>query len=417
MEIAKVEKNYHTQFKTQLQARKDELKSKNLQKSQFVSQYLEIENNLMTNITEQIKTNVKASINTAENKLIPTHLNEYVKKNLDLWIDNAIYAKYYCHEDKQYLVKKINNEDVIVPIDYENTGVTLKNTIWSNGLHQFVQLKHNLYLTSESLTSSFISNIGYIRKYKKIFGLTGTLGSMAERDLLSTAYNVNFAKIPTYKTKKFEEINLLTVNDFDLSAQVAVEAVEKCEEGRAVLIICETIDDLNNINKELESLKKFDDAKYNIKTFADEDSSKITEEKLIPGDIVISTNIAGRGTDFKTSKEVESNGGLFVIVTFLPCNKRVEEQAFGRTSRQGNNGTAQIIMRGDEILNRYDAGMFLKDLRDKVEVARINEIKNVRLNEIDYNDRIFSLFSDLYVQLYKKHKNDREYPYFLKGMY
>jgi hypothetical protein len=72
-----------------------------------------------------------------------------------------------------------------------------------------------MYLTFESLTSSFISNIGYIKKYqdKNIFGLTGTLGSSAEQELLSHIYNINYATLPTYKQKKFEEIPGLIADD------------------------------------------------------------------------------------------------------------------------------------------------------------------------------------------------------------
>lgn len=80
----------------------------------------------------------------------------------------------------------------------------MKNTILSNGIHQFLQLKHKLFLTYENLTSSFISNASYISKYKgKIFGLTGTLGSEAERSLLSYIYGVDFFSVPTYKEKNF----------------------------------------------------------------------------------------------------------------------------------------------------------------------------------------------------------------------
>ena len=67
------------------------------------------------------------------------------------------------------------------------------------------------------------------------------------------------------------------------------------------------------------------------------------KEKLNSGDIVIATNISGRGTDYKTSEELEENGGLHVIISFLPCNQRVEDQALGRTSRQGKKGSGQII--------------------------------------------------------------------------
>ena len=47
--------------------------------------------------------------------------------------------------------------------------------------------------------------------------------------------------------------------------------------------------------------------------------------------------------DFVVSKEVEECGGLHVCVTYIPSNLRVEQQAFGRTSRQGNSGTAELV--------------------------------------------------------------------------
>ena len=38
------------------------------------------------------------------------------------------------------------------------------------------------------------------------------------------------------------------------------------------------------------------------------------------GDIIIATNLAGRGTDFKTNSQLEAKGGLHVILTFSPEN-------------------------------------------------------------------------------------------------
>ena len=40
---------------------------------------------------------------------------------------------------------------------------------------------------------------------------------------------------------------------------------------------------------------------------------------------MVATNLAGRGTDIKTTEEVEKNGGMHVIISFLPLNTRVQE--------------------------------------------------------------------------------------------
>ena len=142
------------------------------------------------------------------------------------WIGNAIRARYFINENEQYSIKATNGEYAIIPVDYSNTGVTLKNTVWSYGLHQFVQIKHNLRITPESLTSSCVSNYAYIGKYgNKIFGLTGTLGSKAEQDLLSSIYNVDYARVPTYKKKVFKELKGIVVADDDWPYEVALKTV------------------------------------------------------------------------------------------------------------------------------------------------------------------------------------------------
>ncbi len=50
--------------------------------------------------------------------------------------------------------------------------------------------------------------------------------------------------------------------------------------------------------------------------------------------VIISTNISGRGTDFKLGDEILEKGGLHLIITFIPNNSRVEEENYGRAGRK-----------------------------------------------------------------------------------
>jgi preprotein translocase subunit SecA len=51
------------------------------------------------------------------------------------------------------------------------------------------------------------------------------------------------------------------------------------------------------------------------------------DEFIDCGGVILASNLAGRGTDISPSEEVEKNGGMHVIISFLPINSRVERQA------------------------------------------------------------------------------------------
>jgi hypothetical protein len=92
-------------------------------------------------------------------------------------------------------------------------------------------LKHNFQLTAESLTTSFISNVGYTKLYSR------NLGSTAKQELLSEAYNVGIAKIPTYMPKKFQEFEGRIEKDEKWVSTVALKAVKRskiCKMSRRI---------------------------------------------------------------------------------------------------------------------------------------------------------------------------------------
>ncbi len=106
-------------------------------------------------------------------------------------------------------------------------------------------------------------------------------------------------------------------------------------------MICENIAALNDIAEKCRS--RFESNGCKIYTY-DRVYRRFAKYHLEPGDIVIATNIAGRGTDLEINDMVSTNGGLHVILSYMPTNVRVEKQAFGRAARAGSCGSGTYIV-------------------------------------------------------------------------
>jgi len=309
---------------------------------------------------------------------------------------------------------------VISPVAYNSTGITQKKTLWCNGLHQFLQIRHGVKIKPETLTSCFISNMAYFHRYQnKIYGMTGTLGSNNAQSLLQSTYNLDLAFIPTYKTRNFVELNPIIKDGKDeWLTEITNNVIREANCGRSCLVISETIADSMDIEAGLKE-QGFDI--NNIISYCRSDNSEgsqLLEKKLDVGKIIVATNLAGRGTDIKTSTELEKNGGLHVCLTFLPVNLRVEEQALGRTSRQGNNGSGQLIINSDyeraklsELYPSYGNCSTIGDFRKWRDLAEGAKIKNIREHEVHnlkLADDLFNSFKGLITQLRLQENNEQK---------
>ncbi|CAG9116150.1 unnamed protein product [Plutella xylostella] len=275
---------------------------------------------------------------------IPNHLREFVCKiQIPKWISSGINAKYAYEDTKHYVIKK----GKIMPVDANNTGVVQENQHWSNGIHQFLQFKHGAKLYPESLTNNYISNVGFFRRYgKKIYGLTGTLGDEKSCEFLEKVYDVDTVIIPPFKKKQHVQLEpAFAVSDELWRNKIVDSCISKLKQGRAVLIITKYIKEIDQLNKRFNDLQ-YDKSK--IILFKTDDDTHVVEKLIKPGEVILTTNIAGRGTDIKLDKAVDEKGGLHVCLTFLPINTRVEQQNVGRTSRTGNRGTSQLILLNQE---------------------------------------------------------------------
>ena len=97
--------------------------------------------------------------------LYPKTLDEFVSRRLNTWINNAYVAKEHIHEGNHYSILGTGKKIAEAVINDLQTGVEQMNTQWSDGLQQFIQLKHTNRLTEESLKAIFMSNYIYFKQY------------------------------------------------------------------------------------------------------------------------------------------------------------------------------------------------------------------------------------------------------------
>lgn len=134
-------------------------------------------------------------------------------------------------------------------------------------------------------------------------------------------------------------------------------------------MIADSILKLRILKKSLET--KLDETDLIVYERNDLPDKKLPETELREGQIILSTSLAGRGVDIKLNETVLVNGGLHVCLTFLSINSRVEDQAFGRASRQGQKGSGEIILDYQYELNKHDLHSLKRDIE-------LDEFKKLR---------------------------------------
>ncbi|CAF1280816.1 unnamed protein product, partial [Didymodactylos carnosus] len=267
-----------------------------------------------------------------------TYRQKYIDAKLPKWIKGAREALYDLILNVNYV---ISQDGRIVVVDYANTGVSHLNMHWSDGIHQFLELKHNLRMTPERMCDSFFSNVTLFKRYQPhLYGVTGTLGGKHARNFIRSVYQLDAFNGPKYidsvfntYPSQFSRTRTEWLNKLRIECHTVA-----ITNHRAVLIICETICEAEDIQSSLRSQHP------NLKSYLRSDLPEhVKPEEVHLGDVIVATNLAGRGTDLKTMTAVNDRGGLHVIVTFMPRNSRIEQQAFGRAGRQGQPGSARLI--------------------------------------------------------------------------
>ncbi|CAF1284291.1 unnamed protein product, partial [Didymodactylos carnosus] len=190
-------------------------------------------------------------------KIVSTKV-EFEDENLQPFIKHLEYLlKDIFHHEKQIEVPNYLKSFIEQHLTAWIQSIDQVNSRWNEGLHQFLQLKHQCKTSLLSLKAVFISNISFFNMYKNIYGLSGTLGSENEREFLKSIYNVDFLTVPVALSSKFQEAQPIHCKDLvEWRIKIVEQAIE-ISLKRSVLIICETIKDVEQMNLTFKSQKNF----------------------------------------------------------------------------------------------------------------------------------------------------------------
>ncbi len=258
-------------------------------------------------------------------------------------LEQALKAEILFKKDKDYVVK--NGEVIIVD---EFTGRMMPGRRWSGGLHQAIEAKEGVRIQPESLTLASITFQNYFRMYKKLSGMTGTAETSAEE--FDKVYKLDVVVIPTNKPTIRKDLpDKIYKTEQAKFRAVAEEIKEKNKLGQPVLVGTTSIEKNEYLSMILSRdgvFHKVLNAKHH------EEEGEIIAQAGKKGAVTIATNMAGRGVDIylggkpstlEENEKVKKLGGLHVIGTERHEARRIDNQLRGRTGRQGDPGTTQIL--------------------------------------------------------------------------
>lgn len=343
---------------------------------------------------------------TLRSIVIPSHLEEFAMEQVSRWTKSFMDAVVWNEEDKEYVVMRSPGADnsnrykVAAPIDSEKTGTIQFKLQLSDGLQQFLQLKHKLTLTAENIITTFMSYYGFLGKYKgNIYGVTGTLGDKPNQGYLKEVHGVELMKVPTFIEKDLIKYEAVIVgNEYEWIDEIVDTVKREAQGKRAVLMIIEKLRDVQDVYFALK--ERYSRGQVYMYSKGGQEELGIVGRTLDAGDVIVASNLAGRGTDLKLDSEIIKNGGLHVIVGTFPNYVRVQDQAYGRAARQSEPGSAQMILNSG-VTNNYvmyaKCGEDIECLsraRTEHEYLKLTEDRLCKLPMLKLKDELFDLFTE-----------------------
>ena len=300
--------------------------------------------------------------------------NFYDPENLHLvhHVNQALRANHLFEKGKDYIVK-----DESLKIIDELTGRILEGRRFGDGLHQALEAKERINIQAENQTLASITYQNYFKLYKKISGCTGTAATEAEE--FFEIYNLTVVIIPTNNEMIRKDYNDQIFRTENEKNDAIIEKIVECHNaGQPILIFTSSINK-SEIYSTLLKKKNIKHVVLNAKNH--ENEADIIANAGKEKSVIITTSISGRGVDIQLGgkkgsieedqlithkNKIKSLGGLFVVGTERMESRRVDNQARGRSGRQGDEGSSIFYVSLEDDLMRIFGSDSMNKMLEKL---------------------------------------------------
>jgi len=318
--------------------------------------------------------------------------NFYDPANLHIvhHVNQALKANFLFKKDKDYVLvdKKIKIVD-------ELSGRILEGRRYGDGLHQAIEAKENVNIEIENQTLASITYQNYFKLYEKLSGCTGT--ALTESQEFFEIYNLNVVSIPTNKKMIRKDLNDKIFRTEAEKQKAIIDLIIECnKKGQPALVFTSSVDKSEIYSKLLKN-KNIEHNVLNAKNHEKEADVIANAGKL--NSVIITTSISGRGVDIKLGgKNINSNntnndepndeknkvkslGGLYVIGTERMESRRVDNQARGRSGRQGDEGSSIFFVSLEDDLMRIFGSESINNMLEKLGLKDGESIEHPWINK------------------------------------
>tara|TARA_B100000579_G_scaffold22279_1_gene15674 strand:+ start:3100 stop:5649 length:2550 start_codon:yes stop_codon:yes gene_type:complete len=300
--------------------------------------------------------------------------NFYDPENLSLvhHVNQALKANHLFQKGKDYIIQ---NEELKI-ID-ELTGRILEGRRFGDGLHQALEAKERIPIKVENQTLASITYQNYFKLYDKISGCTGT--ALTESQEFYEIYNLPVIVVPTNKRMIRNDLNdQIFRTESEKNDAIILKIKERNIKGQPLLVFTSSINK-SEIYSNLLKKEKIKHQVLNAKNH--ENEAEIIANAGKEGSVIITTSISGRGVDIqlggkkgsipedklsKDKEKIKSLGGLYVIGTERMESRRVDNQARGRSGRQGDEGSSIFYVSLEDDLMRIFGSESMNNMLQKL---------------------------------------------------